>query len=761
MKSIENIQTIEQLLAILPSNYTEAERELIVRAYRVAEEAHREQKRASGEPYITHCLAVAGILAELRVPAEVVAAGLLHDTVEDTYITLEDLRRDFGETIAHLVDGVTKMSTLPRVSREEQAIREGEKPPQETNSETNQPPSLGRKPDLVAETLRKTLMFIGEDVRVVLIKLADRLHNMRTLSYMPEEKRRRIAQQTLDIFAPLANRLGIWQIKWELEDLSFRYVEPEKYREIAEKLANRREDRQAEIERIVARIKKVLEENNIEAEVTGRPKHIYSIYRKMLEKGKSFEEIQDIRGVRLILPDDPDGDEDKDKAKCYAALGVIHTHWHPIPKEFDDYIAAPKENMYQSLHTAVIWEDGRPLEVQIRTRKMHQRAEYGIAAHWRYKEGSARDAEFEKHVAWLRRMMDWKQEITDAQEFVETIKNDVFRERVYVLTPKGDIIDLPAGSTPIDFAYHIHTDIGHRCRGARVNGKLVPLSYQLKNGDRVEILTTKRGGPSRDWLNEALGYVKTSRAKSKIRLWFKKQDYQQNLIQGRELLEREIHRLGLREMNINFENLAREMGYKSPDDFFVALGCGDLTLHRVIKHISEVKPDTEIFPTSSPTSISSNGFHVVGLKGILTNIAHCCNPTMGDQIIGYITRGRGVSVHRQDCPNILRARERERERLIRVEWGNPDQERRYPVPIRIKAYDRHGLMSEISTLIAQEGANILSVNVNVSENNLANFFLVMEVRDLNHLSRILHRIETIDNVLEAYRDGGSKGETSS
>lgn len=761
MKSIENIQTIEQLLAILPSNYTEAERELIVRAYRVAEEAHREQKRASGEPYITHCLAVAGILAELRVPAEVVAAGLLHDTVEDTYITLEDLRRDFGETIAHLVDGVTKMSTLPRVSREEQAIREGEKPPQETNSETNQPPSLGRKPDLVAETLRKTLMFIGEDVRVVLIKLADRLHNMRTLSYMPEEKRRRIAQQTLDIFAPLANRLGIWQIKWELEDLSFRYVEPEKYREIAEKLANRREDRQAEIERIVARIKKVLEENNIEAEVTGRPKHIYSIYRKMLEKGKSFEEIQDIRGVRLILPDDPDGDEDKDKAKCYAALGVIHTHWHPIPKEFDDYIAAPKENMYQSLHTAVIWEDGRPLEVQIRTRKMHQRAEYGIAAHWRYKEGSARDAEFEKHVAWLRRMMDWKQEITDAQEFVETIKNDVFRERVYVLTPKGDIIDLPAGSTPIDFAYHIHTDIGHRCRGARVNGKLVPLNYQLKNGDRVEILTTKRGGPSRDWLNEALGYVKTSRAKSKIRLWFKKQDYQQNLTQGRELLEREIHRLGLREMDINFENLGREMGYKSPDDFFVALGCGDLTLHRVIKHISEVKPDTEIFPTSSPTSISSNGFHVVGLKGILTNIAHCCNPTMGDQIIGYITRGRGVSVHRQDCPNILRARERERERLIRVEWGNPDQERRYPVPIRIKAYDRHGLMSEISTLIAQEGANILSVNVNVSENNLANFFLVMEVRDLNHLSRILHRIETIDNVLEAYRDGGSKGETSS
>lgn len=749
MKSTENIQTIEQLLAILPPSYTEADRELILRAYRVAEEAHREQKRASGEPYITHCLAVAGILAELRVPAEVVAAGLLHDTVEDTYVTLEDLRRDFGETVAHLVDGVTKMSTLPRVSREEQPIREGEEPPQEKNAETDVSLFRGRKPDLVAETLRKTLMFIGEDVRVVLIKLADRLHNMRTLSFMPEEKRRHIAQQTLDIFAPLANRLGIWQIKWELEDLSFRYVEPEKYREIAEKLAYRREDRQAEIEQITARLKKVLEEHGIQAEISGRPKHIYSIYRKMIEKGKTFEEIQDVRGVRLIVAD---------VATCYAALGVIHTHWHPIPKEFDDYIASPKENMYQSLHTAVIWEDGRSLEVQIRTPEMHQKAEYGIAAHWRYKEGSARDVEFEKHVAWLRRMMDWKQEVTDAQEFVETIKNDVFRERVYVLTPKGDIIDLPAGSTPIDFAYHIHTDIGHRCRGARVNGKLVPLNYQLKNGDRVEILTTKRGGPSRDWLNEALGYVKTSRAKSKIRLWFKKLDYQQNLAQGRTMLEREIHRLGLRE--INFENLAREMGYKNPDDFFVALGCGDLTLHRVIKQISETKSETEIFPTSSPISSSGNGFHVVGLKGILTNIAHCCNPTMGDQIVGYITRGRGVSVHRQDCPNILRARERERERLIRVEWGNPDQERRYPVPIRIKAYDRHGLMSEISTLIAQEGANILSVNVNVSENNLANFFLVMEVRDLNHLSRILHRIETIDNVLEAYRDGGFKGDTS-
>ncbi len=748
MKSVENVQTIEQLIQNLPPGYTEADRELILRAYRVAEEAHRQQKRASGEPYITHCLAVAGILAEFRVPAEVVAAGLLHDTVEDTSITLEDLRRDFGETIAHLVDGVTKMSALPRVSRDEKPISAdgGEAQPEDAESPS---PFLNRsKPDLVAETLRKTLMYIGEDVRVVLIKLADRLHNMRTLGYMPEEKRRRIAQQTLDIFAPLANRLGIWQIKWELEDLAFRYLEPDKYREIAEKLAARREDRQAEIDRIIARMRKVLEEHGIQADVSGRPKHIYSIYRKMVTKGKTFEEIQDVRGVRLIVYSD-------DKNSCYTVLGIVHNYWRPIPKEFDDYIASPKDNGYQSLHTAVIWEDGRPLEVQIRTLEMHQKAEYGVAAHWRYKEGEkgSRDEEFEKHLAELRRMMEWKQEVTDAQEFVETVKSDVLRERVYVLTPKGDIIDLPAGSTPIDFAYHIHTDIGHRCRGAKVNGKLVPLNYQLKSGDRVEILTTRQGGPSRDWLNETLGYVKTHRAKNKIRLWFKKLDRQQNLSQGRLLLERELNRLSLR--NINLEKLAHDLGYKTTEDLFVAIGCGDITVHRVVKQISESQSPAEVFnvpSTSTPTQDS--GIRVVGLRGLLTNMARCCNPTPGDPIIGYITRGRGVSIHRQDCTNILRARERERERLIRVEWGNSEQ--RYPVPIRIKAYDRQGLMGEISTMLASQGVNILNINVNVN-NNLANIFLVVEVRDLDHLSNILHRLDTIENVIEAYRENSGKG----
>jgi len=478
MKTTTAILPFEKLMEQLPETYTLADRELIQRAYRVAEEAHREQKRASGEPYIYHCVAVASILADLRLPAEVIAAGLLHDIVEDTSLTLEDIRRDFGDTIAKLVDGVTKLTNLPRVSRDDQHAEDltGNNG-NGTENANNAPALLGRKQDLVSETLRKTFLAMGEDVRVVLIKLADRLHNMRTLSYMPEAKRKRIAQQTLDIFAPLANRLGIWQIKWELEDLAFRYVNPEKYREIAEQLAERRPDREAQIEAIKQKLQKLLESNNIHAEISGRPKHIYSIYKKMTQKGKPFDLVRDVRAVRLIVPDVP---------SCYAALGVIHTHWRPIPGEFDDYIAAPKDNFYQSLHTAVIWDDGRPLEVQIRTPEMHQNAEYGIAAHWRYKEGNRHtDRDYEQRINWLRALMDWKQDVQDAQEFVDGIKTDVFQDRVYVFTPRGDIIDLPAGSTPIDFAYHVHTDIGHRCRGARVNGKLVPLNQELKTGDQV------------------------------------------------------------------------------------------------------------------------------------------------------------------------------------------------------------------------------------------------------------------------------------
>ncbi len=739
MKSTTAAIALEQVLEQLPENYTLADKELVQRAYRVAEEAHRGQKRLSGEPYINHCLAVAQILTELRVPPEVLAAGLLHDTVEDTAVTLADIQRDFGDSVAALVDGVTKLTNLPRVSRDDQHAEaaagngaDGEFPAE----------ALGRRADLASETLRKTFLAMGDDVRVVLIKLADRLHNMRTLSHMPEAKRRRIAQQTLDIFAPLANRLGIWQIKWELEDLAFRYVNPEKYKEIAEQLAERRPDRETQIQGILDTLQQLFREQGVKVEITGRPKHIYSIYKKMKEKGKAFELVRDVRAVRLIVPD---------VSACYTALGLIHTRWRPIPGEFDDYIAAPKDNFYQSLHTAVIWDDGKPLEVQIRTPEMHQNAEYGIAAHWRYKEGSRRDKAYEQRINWLRNMMEWRADVSDATEFVESMQSDVFQDRVYVFTPRGDIIDLPAGSTPIDFAYHVHTDIGHRCRGARVNGKLVPLYHELKTGDQVEILTAKRGGPSRDWLNSNLGLVKTQRAKSKIRQWFKKEDYQQNLAQGRLVLERELQRLGLSE--VNFEKMGRDLGYKTPDEMFEDLGTGDLSVSSVIREIAATPENSDLLtPGTAQAEVkSTSAVEVVGLKGLLTTMGRCCNPTPGDQIIGYITRGRGATIHRQDCPNILRLGLEDRERLVRVDWGT--QARTYPVPIRIRAYDRQGLMGDISNMLDGEGVNIADVKVNVNR-SLAEMRLVIEVQDIAQLSKILTKLENVPNVTEAHRISG-------
>ena len=739
MKTTKTAIPLERLLEQLPENYTLADRELIQRAYRVAEEAHREQKRHSGEPYINHCLAVASILADLRVPPEVVAAGLLHDTVEDTTVTLNDLRRDFGEGIAVLVDGVTKLTNLPRVSRDDQHAENNgndilEIPP---NGNGNGSTALGRKQDLVSETLRKTFLAMGDDVRVVLIKLADRLHNMRTLGFMPEHKRKRIAKETLDIFAPLANRLGIWQIKWELEDLGFRYVNPEKYREIAEQIQERRPDREAQIDSIKQTLSELLQSNNIKVEISGRPKHIYSIYKKMTQKGKPFDLVRDVRAVRLIVQDIP---------SCYAALGVIHTHWRPIPGEFDDYIAAPKDNFYQSLHTAVIYDDKRPLEVQIRTAEMHQNAEYGIAAHWRYKEGTHRDKNYEQRINWLRNMMEWRSDVNDAQEFVEGMKSDVFQDRVYIFTPRGDIIDLAAGSTPIDFAYHVHTDIGHRCRGARVNGKLVPLYQELKTGDQVEILTAKRGGPSRDWLNSNLGLVKTQRARSKIKAWFKKQEDEQNLAQGRAALERELQRLGI--TVINFEKMARELTFKTPEEMYIAIGTGDLSVNKVIRQLAETEETADILEITSPQEVkpSTDAVEVVGLKGLLSTMAKCCNPMPGDQIVGYITRGRGATIHRQDCPNVLHRKDKER--FLQVGWGKV--EHTFPVSVTVKAYDRQGLMGDISTLLQAENVNIADVSVNINR-SLADLKLVVEVRSITQLSRVLTRIESLPNVLEAVR----------
>lgn len=743
---------LENLMLHLPDTYTPADRDLVERAYHVAEHAHEGQKRASGEPYINHCLAVADILAEMRVPPEVVAAAILHDTVEDTNITLDDLRRDFGDEITRLVDGVTKLTQLPRVSRGDQqekddlleeemrliAERRGEVSPAEAVAQQMR----SRKHDLVSETLRKTFLAMGDDVRVVLIKLADRLHNMRTLHYMPEHKQRRIAQETLDIFAPLANRLGIWQMKWELEDLGFNYVNPEKYHAISDNLAKLRSDRELEMLEIKKKLLVVFGQAGIQAEVSARPKHIYSIYRKMVRKGVDFDQVHDVRGVRVIVPD---------ITSCYTALGLIHNRWRPIPGEFDDYIAAPKDNFYRSLHTAVVYDDGKTLEIQIRTPEMHQNAEYGIAAHWRYKEGGARDDDYERRILWLRSLMDWRQDVEDAGEFVDNMRTEVFEDRVYVFTPRGDIIDLPAGSTPIDFAYQVHTDIGHRCRGAKVNGKLVSLDYTLNTGDKVEILAAKRGGPSMDWLNPNLGLVKTQRARGKIRQWFKRQAREKNMGQGKSMLERELRRLGMTDTNL--DRLAREFELRGVEELYESIGTGDLPIAKIVKHLTlgdEKLPEEQMLvPTDRPSTAAvatMDAVTVLGLKGLLTNFARCCNPVPGDEIVGYVTRGRGATIHRKDCPNVLRIDDRER--LVRVSWGEPKAT--YPIPVRIRAFDRDGLMRDVSTLIADEGVNMPRVKVE-THRNMAVFDLVLEVRDILQLSRVLDRLENLPNVMEARR----------
>jgi len=714
---------LQDLLAVLPKPLGPAEEEMISRAYRVAERAHQGQKRASGELYVQHCLAVAAILGELGAPVPAVAAGLLHDTVEDTPVTSADIERDFGSEVARLVDGVTKLTQLPRVSRYDGKGKQAG-------------PTRG---ELAKETLRKTFLAMGDDVRVVLIKLADRVHNMRTLSHLPAEKRHRIAEETLEIFAPLANRLGIWQMKWELEDLSFRYVYPEKYKEIAERVAKRRVDREEELREISQRVQQVLAEAGLKAEVGGRPKHLYSIYRKMERKEVPFEGVYDVRGVRVVVNQDSD---------CYQALGVIHHQWRPVPGGFDDYVATPKDNFYQSLHTAVIYDDGITLEVQIRTSEMDENAEFGIAAHWRYKEGRRRDDAFEQKISWLRRLMEWRQDVTDAGDFVDAMKSDVFEDRVYAFTPKGDIIDLPANSTPIDFAYHIHTDIGHRCRGAKVNRKLVTLDYKLQTGDSVEILTAKRGGPSRDWLNPSLEMVKSQRARGKIRQWFKRQDREQNIAHGRLLIEREFRRLGIE--NITFEQLARDLNYGQPDDLFAALGCGDVHLGKVISGLVEQEAEELSLPTAAGPAVAeqvgATEITILGLKGLLTNIARCCRPAPGDPIVGYVTRGRGATIHRQDCPNVLRTRDTER--LVKVSWGQPKQT--YPVSVRIRAFDRDGLMRDVSTLVSNEGISMSSIHVS-TRSSLAIFDLEMGITDVTQLSRVLNRLEALPNVLEARR----------
>ncbi len=717
----------EAWLAPIAKGKSAAEVDVLRRACKVAYRAHLRQTRASGEPYVRHSLAVAEILAGLRMDYETLAAAILHDVVEDSDVALQALEKDFGPAIALLVDGVTKM----RVLREFQG----------------QAADKGRKERAQAESLRKMLLAMAEDVRVVLIKLADRLHNMRTLMYLPEEKRRRIAQETLDIFAPLANRLGIWQIKWELEDLAFRYLEPTIYKQIAAWLDERRIDRERYIAQVVKKLKCELEKAEIEAEVTGRPKHIYSIWRKMKRKGLDFHQLFDVRALRVLV---------KDVADCYAALGVVHTLWPHVAGEFDDYIATPKENLYRSLHTAVIGPQGKTLEVQIRTHEMHQHAELGVAAHWRYKEGARYDAGFEQKVAWMRQLLEWKEEESDARDFIDRFKAEVFEDRVYVLTPRGQVVDLPQGATPLDFAYHIHTDVGHRCRGAKVNGSMVSLTYELKSGEQVEILTARNGGPSRDWLNPHLGYLRTSRARAKVRQWFKQQDYEKNISAGRAALDRELRRLGITDLSL--EKLAQWFHYQRLDDFLAAVGHGAVLSTQIAgaAHalVTPVVPLEKAVPSPARPPREGGGpgeIHIQGVGNLMCHMAQCCKPVPEDAIIGYITRGRGVTIHRRDCPSVLRLDGENRARLIEVSWSSKT-ENAYPVDVHVEAFDRPGLLRDITSLLANEKINVLALTTYMDKHDLtARIELTIEITDIGQLSRVLDRIGQLPNVREVRR----------
>ncbi|MBI1421890.1 MAG: GTP diphosphokinase [Gammaproteobacteria bacterium] len=695
---------------------------LIHRAFILANAAHGGQTRASGEPYITHTMAVAEILVTLHLDPEAVAAAILHDVVEDTPVTIEQVEREFGKPVAKLVDGVTKLAFIEQKDLIERGTRE----------------------HMHAESLRKLLLAMAEDVRVVLIKLADRLHNLRTLKYLPEEKQRRVARETMDIYAPLANRLGIWQIKWELEDLSFRYLEPADYKKVAAFLDERRVDRERYINNAIRIIRSEMNKIGINADISGRPKHIYSIWKKMHRKHVAFDAVYDVRAIRILV----------DKVQdCYAALGAIHTLWRHIPKEFDDYIATPKENMYQSIHTAVIGPEGKTLEIQIRTSDMHAHAELGVAAHWSYKEGAKADASYDQKIAWLRQLLDWKDESTDAGDFIDRFKSEVFQDRVYVITPQGDIIDLPQGATPLDFAYHIHTDVGHRCRGARIEGRIVNLTYELKSGEVVEVLTTKTGQPSRDWLNPQLGYLKTSRARAKVRAWFKQQDNDMNISVGREALEKDLRRLNLQ--NVNHKTLADQFKFQTVDEFYAAIGRGDITSTQIASRgqiLSAPEPAVrDQIPVKRKVRKEHDDINIQGVGNLLTKLARCCSPAPGDSIIGYITQGRGVTIHRRDCRNILKMNGDSRGRLINVEWGEQVHET-YPVDIGLETIDRQDLLRDILNVLSNEKININAVHTQSNkQDNTAHMEMSIEVASVAQLSRVLNRLGQLNNVLEVRR----------
>lgn len=717
----------EKVLAASPG----ADTALIERAYAFAGGAHQGQRRVSGDAFIEHPLAVAHILAELELDTTVIGAALLHDVVEDTAVTLEAVQEAFGDEVAQLVDGVTRLSRLELRATEDEQV----------------------------ENLRKMFLAMARDIRVILIKLADRLHNLRTLNCLEPAARRRIAEETIEIFAPLAHRLGINRMKMELEDLALHHLDPTRYYEIVDLVARRRGEREAIIAQAIAVIKERLAAEGLHADIQGRAKHFYSIYRKMYEQGRDFGDIYDLIAIRIITGAERD---------CYGILGVVHALWKPLPGRVKDFIASPKPNMYKSLHTTVVGPEGEPVEIQIRTWEMHQTAEYGIAAHWRYKEGErAGDKGFEERLAWLRQTLEWQQDLRDPQEFLEALKTDLLADVVYVFTPRSDIIELPAGATPIDFAYRIHTDVGHRCIGAKVNGRIAPLHYQLNNGDIVEILTSRKAtGPSWDWLNLA----KTSSARSRIRNWFKREAWQSNVARGRELVDRELRRhgvdpdaypAGLR--NQVLDAIRQHLNLTGVDDLWAGVGAGSLTPNFVAQKLREALAQQEKLPQEliaeraaapdmkpwSGYGRPTQGVRVKGVDNILLRFARCCNPVRGDPIIGYVTRGRGVSVHRRDCPSLAHFRGEEA-RLIEVAWDSATGGT-FPAELEIRAFDRPGLLSDVLNAIADTRTNVNSVNARADVNRVAIIDLVMEIRDLGHLKYLTERLSRVRDVYSVGR----------
>ncbi|GKV65748.1 MULTISPECIES: RelA/SpoT family protein [Sporosarcina] len=727
----KNQDVTEQDIFELVAKYMNEEHvDFIKKAFEVAKTSHEGQFRSSGEPYINHPIQVAGILAELQMDPETVAAGFLHDVVEDTEVSREDIIRDFGDEVAMLVDGVTKLDKLKFKSNEEKQ----------------------------AENHRKMFIAMAQDIRVILIKLADRLHNMRTLKHVPAAKQRRVSEETLEIFSPLAHRLGISTIKWELEDIALRYSNPQQYYRIVNLMKQKRTEREQYLKDVMEQMRVELDKMGIEAEMHGRPKHLYSIYQKMVIQKKEFTEIYDLLAVRIVV---------KSIKDCYAALGIIHTLWKPMPGRFKDYIAMPKQNLYQSIHTTVVGPAGDPLEVQIRTEEMHRISEFGVAAHWAYKEGKKManpSNDIDSKLTWFREILEIQNESSNAQEFMESLKFDLFSDMVYVFTPNGDVVELPTGSVPIDFAYRVHSEVGNRTTGAKVNGKIVPLDSSLETGDIVEILTSKQSfGPSRDWLKIA----HTSQAKNKIRQYFKKQLRDENIIKGSEMVEKELKsqdydaKEALNQANI--QRTIDKFSFASEEDMYAAVGSGGITAQQVVNRLAErlrrerEKQETldkivSDMKTPQPDKQTESGVIVKDIDNMLIRISKCCNPVPGDEIVGFITRGRGVSVHRTDCTNIL-SEGGESERLIDVKWAMPDEASRkeFQVDIEISAFDRQGLLNEVMMVVADMSTPIIAVSGKADKDDIAHIHMSIKIKNITHLQRTVEKIKQIKDVYSVER----------